>query len=283
MDILKTAIRRILVRNTDKAISTSGRNILIELSEYSPSLPTVKRLIANVILFALINFLLIKFFILIGLPGLALITPLFFITTIITPLFRKHIFGRQQTAIAVADRRYKTGTRTVGYKFIKDKANKIDYTQSEIKLSRIEGLIKVLLFISLTLMTLHSMNSSEYKVKQLNTGDIPRLLKPNDTLMAKLVFSSTVVYIKVKEKLGHSKDYDYISFQEVYNDTAKQLGYFAKLDSIKRYDKFELYFAYNPFHKKDTTFTLSDKQKRFDTLFYIKSDDGTITSSNLPK
>ena len=145
MNILTSAIRRILVRNTDKVISTTGRNMLIGMGDYSPNLPSVKRLIVKILLFSLIFFCIIKFFLIIGAPMLAEVTPLFFIGNIITLFVKKNIFGRQQVPIELADRRYKSGTRTVGYKFIKDAANKINFTPAQIKLSKMEGILKTIL------------------------------------------------------------------------------------------------------------------------------------------
>lgn len=150
MDILKSATKRILVRNADKIISTTGNNLLVGMSDYSPRLPTVKKIIVNVLCFIALNLLLIKIFMLIGFILLAYVTPLFFIGRIIRPLFFKHIYRQKQEAILVADRRYQSGTRTTGYKFVKDKTKRYDFSQEEIKLSRIEGGIKLIIAVLLT-------------------------------------------------------------------------------------------------------------------------------------
>jgi len=54
MNILEAAIRRILIRNTDKIITTTVRNQAIDLTDYKPRFPSVFKLIWKVGLFLLI-------------------------------------------------------------------------------------------------------------------------------------------------------------------------------------------------------------------------------------
>jgi len=281
MNILRQVIRRILVRNVDNAVSTIGRNLLVEITEYSPNLPSIKRLIFNLLSVTFINYLLINLFIVLDLVGLALLTPLFFISTIIRPIFRNRIYGRKQVGIEVTDRRYKTGTKTVGYKFTKDKDVIIEFTQTQKKISKVEGILKLLAFIALATIPYKKINSKEFKVKLLKTEEILSKFELGDTLIANQKYSSTNVFIKVKEKKKYSKGYD-ISFEEVYTDSSKYLGLFVKLDSITDGTINKKYISYIPFHKKEFDKKLIESQKRIDTLFYINCEDGTITESNLP-
>jgi hypothetical protein len=281
MSFFSTVFRRIFVRTADKAISTHGRNILIGLGDYNPSLPTIKRLIINVAIFSIANFVLIKLFLLFGLIVLAFITPLFFLKTILTPLISKHIYNRKQQAIAVNDRRYSSGYRTVGYKFIKDKSEKIDFTTNQIKVSRLEGLVKLCLALFFIFFVYSKINSKEYKASKLTENEVKELLRPNDILISKN--SEALVYIKVKSQTSGSYDkvkkYDttFITFEQGYKTFKlkdKELGMFLFIDSSSKYG--EKFIALKPFERIDSITKLNSNQNRVDSTFYILLNDITI-------
>ncbi len=280
MDILSTAIRRIFVRNTDNTISNLTRNSLIGLTEYNPIKPSLRRLIFNVIIFSLLNYILIKIFLLIGFIVLAFATPFFFLGTIIKPLFSKFIYGRQQESINQIDRRYKTGTRTVGYRFGKDKTIKIDFSKKEILFSRLEGILKLLLGLFFIYLVYSEFNSTEYKINKIQNETLLKYFKVNDTILS--VRKEIDVCIKIKEKISkYKKDYSNISFKKVFVNNSKELGIFINIDSFAGYG--ETYIAFKPFIQKDTLFKFDDTQKRFDDKLYIKSSDITITPYNFEK
>lgn len=285
MSILKTVFRRILIRQADNAISTSGRNFLISLEDYNPSFPSIKRLVKRVLIFTILNFLLIKLFLLFRLTTMAYLTPLLFIWTILSPFITKHIYNRKQQAITVKDRRNSSGYRTVAYKFVKDKSDKIYFSDSQLQIARIEGILKLCLAALLIFFVYSQANSNEFKVQNLTEYEIGNLATTDDTLIAKN--SKTLAYVKVKMELSNNKDkikkYDtsFIPFESnliTYKFKSSQIGTFLFIDSSSHYST--KYVAIKPFDNINSNSTLQSNKTRIDSFFYVLLSDITIKTIN---
>lgn len=294
MTILESAIRRILVRNLDRTISTVGRNAVYDMTDYKPSLPTIGRLISNVIWFAVLTFALSSIFAYFNIQFLAYITPLFFIGRIFRPFAYNHVYGQKQESVLVRDRRFRTGARTEGYRWVKDKDKKYDFSPEQIKISKSEGLIK-LLIAGLVVFNVHlQMTSAEHRQDNLKEEEVLRLLQPGDTVFSKS--SSVDVFVKVKEtsyrtsyKQKREVSYQSFSYETAFIDSIKMLGLFIAKDTAGvEYLSHNTYLSISPFNTKGWSFTnhtdtIMEKQTtRADTLFYIKLSDASVSASKLP-
>ena len=292
MTILERAIRRILIRNVDKTISTVGRNAAYDLTDYNPSLPTIGRLIINIIWFAIFTVTISA--ILVGLNSpIAYITPLLFIRRIIRPLAYNHIYGQKQEPVLVRDRRFRTSLRTEGYRLVKDLDNRIDFTTEQIFISKIEGLLKV--FIALiVIFNIHiQMTSIQHRQKNLKEDEVLRLLNPGDTIFAKSCQVDLLVKVKetsYRTNYKHKREviYESLSYETAYKDSLKVLGIFISKDTANVGSSLSTYLSVSPFHSNGWTYnkyidTLMEQEiTRADSLFYIKLSDATVSPSKLP-
>jgi len=295
MTLLERAVRRILVRNLDRIISTVGHNAAYELTDYKPSLPTIGKLISNVIWFAVLTFSISSIFALFNIQLLAYITPILFIGRIFRPLVYNYIYGQKQEPVLVQDRRFRSGARIDGYRWVKDKDKKYDFTPEQIKISRAEGLIK-LAIMGLVIFNVHStMTSVKHRQNNLSQEQVLALLQVGDTVIAK--YNNAVeVFIKVKETSYHTNykrkrevNYNSIYFEPVFTDSLKNLGLFiAKDTSTVSLSSIYSYISISPFHANGWSFsnkrdTLLEKETiRIDTLFYVESSNITVSPSKLP-
>ena len=293
MNILQTAIRRILVRNVDKTISTIGRNAAYDMADYKPSLPTVSRLITNVIWFGVLTYSLSSIFAFFNIQLLAYITPLFFIGRIFRPLAYNHVYGQKQEPVLVRDRRFRSGARTEGYRWVKDKDKKYDFTPEQIKISKSEGLIK-LLIAGLIVFNVHStVTSTDHRQSNLNKEEVLRLLQPGDTVFSKS--SKVDILVKVKEtsyrtgyKGKREVSYETVSYKTAFADSLKILGLFIAKDTTKTGLSYYTYLSISSFNANGWLFTnhtdtiMNKEITRADSLFYIELSDATVSPSKLP-
>lgn len=293
MNILQTAIRRILVRNVDKTISTAGRNAAYDLTDYNPSLPTVGRLIKNVIWFGLLTFALSSVFAYFNIQLLAYITPLFFIGRIFRPLAYNHIYGQKQEPVLVRDRRFKSGGRTEGYRMVKDKDKKYDFTPEQIKISKLEGLLKLVIAGLVVFNVYNTVTSADHRQNNLSKEQVLELLQPGDTVVGK--YSKVEVFVKVKEtsyrtdyKGKREVSYESVSYETAFTDSLKNLGLFIAKDTAKSsLSSIHSYLAISSFHANGWSFTnhtdtiMEKETTRADTLFYVELSNVTVSPSKL--
>jgi hypothetical protein len=297
MTILERAIRRILVRNVDRTISTIGRNAAYDMTDYKPSFPSIGRLISNVIWFAILTFCISSVFAYFDIKLLAYITPIFFIGRIFRPLAYNHIYGQKQEPLLVRDRRFRSGARTEGYRWVKDKDKKYDFTPEQIKISKSEGLIK-LVIAGLVIFNVHTtVTSAEHRQSNLSKEQVLGLLQPGDTVVAK--YDKVEIFVKVKEtsyrtgyKGKREVSYESFSFEVAYTDSLKNVGLFIASDTSKAsVSSIYNYLAISPFHANDwsfnnridTSYSYNEKKiTRADTMFYVEFSNVTVSPSKLP-
>jgi len=292
MSIFKSAVRRILVRNVDRTISTATRNAAYNAADYSPKLPSYSNLIKNSIWFAFLTFIIASFFIIADIHFLAYLSPLFFISRIIKPLFYDHIYGQKEEPVLVRDRRYKTGTRTQGYRLVKDINKRIDFTFEQIKISKREGIIKILLTILIIFYVHITLNSVSHRISKLSDNQVLELLKSGDTIYAKN--KMTEIYIKLKDysyfthKGKIEISHENYSFELAFKDTLKILGAFSALDSNKKDYSEDTYVSFHSFNSKGWTYnektdnTSDHGVIRADSLYYVNISNVTISPFKLP-
>jgi hypothetical protein len=227
---------------------------------------------------------------------LAYITPLFFITRIYRPLFSKFIYGKKQQAFTVADRRFKSGRRTEGYRIVKDKDVKYNFTEKQIKTSRIEGLIKLGITGFIILNAYNSLNSIEHRMQNLTDEQVLALLKDGDSIFAK--DKETDILIKEKE-IEYRNAYknkreivsENISYQNAYFEKTKYIGNFVKLDidTAKILNTFnDKYLVIKckeknkwKYKKRKETDIYDKEYIRADSLFYVKLSDIKMSNTKL--
>jgi len=293
MTILKRAIKRILIRNVDKTISTIGRNAAYDMADYQPSFPTIGRLIKNVIWFAIVTFSVSALFSLFNVLFLAYITPIFFIGRVFRPLAYNHIYGKKQEPVLVRDRRYKSGARIEGYKWVKDKDQKYNFNPEQIKISKAEGLIKLLIAVLVVFNVYNTFSSANHRLNNLSKEEVLGLLLPGDTVFAKS--NKVDVYIKVKKtsyrvnyKGKRKINYETVSYEKAYSDSLKYLGLFIPKDTTKTVSSFDTYISISPLNSNGWSFTnrkdslTNNEITRADNLFYLNLSNITVSPNKLP-
>jgi hypothetical protein len=95
---------------------------ITEKQNYSDraKLPTIRRMIWNVCVFTFSIFLISSILLTFGME-LALVVPFLFTWKVIRPLFYNYTYDYKAISITKSDRRYTTGQKTIGYRYVKDK------------------------------------------------------------------------------------------------------------------------------------------------------------------
>lgn len=155
--------------------SRSGPQLSEVADEGAVQLPTWTKAVWNNIALA------IWYFILTGVVGslsvtLAYFVPLLFIGRIYRPLFRDYIYGRKREGIYARDRRYKTGARYEGSRWVVDKENKIYFADEQRFIARVEGTVKLIVsgiavfLVSTTPEKVKSVPNAPLSIKNLTIG-----------------------------------------------------------------------------------------------------------------
>lgn len=157
MNILQSAIRRILVRYTDRAIMSGVHSIneaATESNNYNVSMPSIGTAILKIIgMFLLSFFVLSIFYVLLG-KGTWLVF-LIVIPYLISKFKRNGRYGVKMEAVYKTDRRYTAGRKIVGYKKVKDPDNFIKFNSQHQKINRIEAIFyTVILGINTTVVSI---------------------------------------------------------------------------------------------------------------------------------
>lgn len=309
MNILEVTLRRIIKRVFTKAISPSKKKTSYKPPNYNAETPSTTNLIFNVFLFVVLTFSISSLFLSFHLETLAYITPLFFIIGILHPLFTKHIYGKKVESFTVPDRRFKSGRRTEGHIIVKDEKNKIYFTEKQLKISRLEGLIKIIITVFLVLYVYLSINTVEHKLNNLSEKQLLNSLKAGDTVFAKSgtarqnkINPSVEIFSKEKKTtydlIGDEKFIisEKITYEVAFFEDSKKLGYFVRLDTDTLetdnlgHDKFVVLKYKKPNTKNlETKHTMENQDqntvycdfKRLDNLFYVKLSDITISEAKL--
>jgi hypothetical protein len=294
MNIIQTAIRRILIRNADRTISTSWQNAVYSLADYKPSLPSWSGLIKNVLLFSFVNFSLAVLFLAVGWSALSIVVFLFFLPGIYRLLTARYVYGLIQTPVMVPDRRFKSGFRIEGYQLTKDITKKYDLTPNQIKISTLEGILKLALACVLVFFIHKSVTSVSYRQNNLTSEKVVSLLNVGDTLIAKSEKIDVFVKVQATSYSTNHKGkktilYTDTLYEIAFSDSLKVLGAFINIDSTQTIASNRgPYLSYQPFTKSDWIFTkhidslTTQVITRCDDLFYVKSSDVTVTASKLP-
>lgn len=244
MSLLESVFRRIIIRNADKAITGTAKAIIASSGNQTHSeqakLPTIGRLIWNIISFALLILILSSILLGIG-TKLAYAIPFLFIWRVIKPLAYNYTYDYKQVAITKSDRRFKTGSKTVGYRSVKDKNAKINYTDSQITISKVEGAIKLILFLLCLLFIYQSTTRIKFELENMSYSDKMKVLFAGDTLFT----NSDKIEYYAKYKDEYSKINRIVHSG---NDSVTVAGIFIKVDSTtdKYGNKYERYFEIKP-------------------------------------
>ncbi len=259
MSFLETVFRRILIRNADKAITGTAKAVFNSVGNQSYSakakLPTVGNLVWNVISFALIVFLFASILLAFG-TKFAYVAPFLLIWRIVRPLAYNYTYDYKSVSITKADRRYKTGSRTVGYRYVKDKEVRIDYNESQIRISKIEGFIKLAILIACLVYIYKTTSTLKFELENMSYSEKINLLTPGDTLFT----NSPEIYYYAKYK----DEFRGTRIEHSGNDSVSIAGIYIRTDSAtdKYAKKYTKYFEVTPlkepkyydpilFHEKD--------------------------------
>lgn len=280
MSILESVFRRIIIRNVDKAITGTAKSLVNSAGQtYSQQavLPTVGRLIWNVFAFIVLVFGLSAILLGIG-TELAYVIPFLFIWRVIRPLTQNYTYDYKSVAITKSDRRYSSGSRTIGYKYVKDKDAKIIYTDGQTKISKIEGAFKLIVFIASLLFIYNTTSTPKFKVENMSYADKVKILKQGDTLFT----NSPKIDFFARYKDDFRKNEVIV---ESGKDSVSIAGVFIKVDSAAdRYGKYERYFELKPIKEpKYDDPILYEPKDRVGKTWYVDPSDINVGQRKIKK
>lgn len=185
MNILEAAIRRILIRNTEKAILNTAKGLGdSERSKYRIVYPTVSNAIWSIIIMGIVVGGLVFLLLSVNLPILGFFVPLLFIFSVFKS-FRGYTYDLKEEILYKSDRRYSTGRKIVGYQTVEDKTKKIEFTESEKLIGRVEGAAKMLIVFIAWIFCYTTFNSIENRIYRLSEKQVLNILLVGDTLYKK--------------------------------------------------------------------------------------------------
>jgi hypothetical protein len=282
MSLLESVFRRIIIRNADKAITGTAKAIINSAGTQTytekAKLPTIGSLIWNVISFTLWLVILSSILLAIG-TKLAYAIPFLFIWRVIRPLAYNYTYDYKPVAITKTDRRFRTGSKTIGYRYVKDKEAKINYTDSQILISKIEGVIKLALFLACLLFIYRSTTKIKFELENMSYADKVKVLVPGDTLYN----NSIKIDYFGKYKDEYSKG---IRITHSGNDSVRVAGIFIKVDSAtdKYGNKYEKYFEVKPLREPQYYDPiLFDEKDRLSKSWFVAPSDVNIGERKLKK
>lgn len=282
MSLLESVFRRIIIRNADKAITGTAKAIINSAGTQTytkkAKLPTIGSLIWNVISFTLWTVILSSIFLGIG-TKLAYAIPFLFIWRVIRPLTYNYTYDYKPVAITKSDRRFSTGSKTIGYRYVKDKEAKINYTDSQIVISKTEGAIKLAVFLACLLFIYKSTTTIKFELENMSYTDKLKVLMPGDTLYT----NSIKIDYLAKYKDEYTKG---IRIAHSGNDSVKVAGIFIKVDSAtdKYGNKYEKYFEVKPLREPQYYDPiLFDEKDRLTKSWFVDPSDVNIGEHKIKK
>ncbi len=275
MSLLESVFRRIIIRNADKAITGTAKAIINSAGTQAYSekakLPTIGKLIWNVFSFALLILILSSILLGFG-TKLAYAIPFFFIWGVIRPLAYNYTYDYKQVPITKSDRRFKTGSKTVGYRSVKDKDAKINFTDSQIVISKAEGMLKLFIFLGCLLFIYQSTTTQKFELENMSYSNKVKALSTGDTLFTNS--PKIEYYAKYKD--------EYSKFNRIVhggNDSVKIAGIFIKVDNtIDKYgNKYKKYFEVKPLREPQYYDPiLYDEKDRLSKRWFVDPSDVNI-------
>lgn len=189
----------------------------------SSPIPKLSNVIWNVIMFALWTLLLPNSLIHTAVGIIAFSIPLLFIGRLWRPLFRTYVHPKVSKGIYKPDRRFTTGSRQIGSYTTTDKSIQVPLESSEIKIYRVEGILKLIIFLMSYGFMYSTSQTDKFKLTNMTTEEKVSLIQKGDTLYKNERF---IYYYTLVD--NHGKKY-----QEIAYDTTGSYVLFLGVDSLQ--------------------------------------------------
>ena len=258
----------------------------------SSPIPKPSNVIWNVIMFAVWTFLLPNSLMHTSFGILSFFVPLLFIRRLWRPLFRTYVHPKVSKGIYKSDRRFTSGSRQVGSYSTSDKSIQVPLETSEIKIYRVEGIIKLIILIVSYGFIYSTSQTDKFKLTNMTPEEKISLIQKGDTLYKNDKFIYYYALVKDDPKNYQEIGYDTIGTRVVFlavdsiqtnSDNRTEMQKVKGSPEFKEFKpEFDIMFKVNPIVKPIRNYKEEAyRKKRVGKDWYLKPTDLNVGQQKL--